>query len=106
MADNGIDAILYASSDHQPTEIAADVLTNPAPKDGYNRGSNRYLASGLGFPAITVPAGFTTDGLPVGLKLMGRPFSEGVLLTLAYAFEQGTHHRRPPVLTPALPGQP
>jgi len=106
MADNRLDAILYASSDHQPTEIVADVLTNPAPTDRYNRGSNRYLASGLGFPAITVPAGFTTDGLPVGLELMGRPFSEGTLLMLAYAFEQGTHHRKAPILAPALPRQP
>lgn len=72
------------------------MLTNPDTRDAYNRGSKRYLASGLGFPAITAPAGFTADGLPVGLGLMGRPFSEAMLLRLAYAYEQATHHGRPP----------
>jgi Asp-tRNA(Asn)/Glu-tRNA(Gln) amidotransferase A subunit family amidase len=56
----------------------------------------------LGFPALTVPAGFTDDGLPVGLEFMSREFSEPLLFRLAYAYEQGTHHRRPPKTTPAL----
>jgi Asp-tRNA(Asn)/Glu-tRNA(Gln) amidotransferase A subunit family amidase len=56
----------------------------------------------LGFPALTVPAGFTDDGLPVGLEFMSREFSEPLLFKLAYAYEQGTHHRRPPTTTPAL----
>jgi Asp-tRNA(Asn)/Glu-tRNA(Gln) amidotransferase A subunit family amidase len=40
--------------------------------------------------------------MPVGVEFLGRPFSEPDLLKLAYAFEQATHHRRPPSLTPAL----
>ena len=59
----------------------------------------------IGFPAITVPAGFTTDGLPVGLEFMARAFAEPTLFRLACAYEQGTHHRRSPALMPALPGE-
>jgi Asp-tRNA(Asn)/Glu-tRNA(Gln) amidotransferase A subunit family amidase len=51
-----------------------------------------------GFPAISLPCGFTQAGLPIGLQLMGRPFGEATLLNLAYAYEQSTtwHTRRPP----------
>ncbi len=48
-----------------------------------------------GIPGISVPAGFSADGLPIGLQLLGRPFGEGALLQVAYAFEQATDfHRR------------
>jgi Asp-tRNA(Asn)/Glu-tRNA(Gln) amidotransferase A subunit family amidase len=102
MADLELDALVYATFDHQPTVIAADVLTNAKTKDAYGVGTNRRLSPVIGFPAITVPAGFTADGLPVGLELMGRPFTEGMLLQYAYAFEQRTQHRKPPATTPAL----
>jgi len=51
-------------------------------------------------PAMSVPAGFTSDGLPVGIQLVGRHRSEWSLLQLAHAFEQATQHgrRRPTVL--------
>ena len=48
-----------------------------------------------GYPHVTVPAGFIR-GLPVGLSFFGRAWSEGVLIRLAYAFEQATKFRRPP----------
>jgi Asp-tRNA(Asn)/Glu-tRNA(Gln) amidotransferase A subunit family amidase len=51
---------------------------------------------------ITVPSGFTTDNLPVGITFFGRPYSEPTLLKLAYAYEQVTHHRLPPKFTPPL----
>jgi len=105
MADLKLDAVAYATFDQQPTLIAEDVLTNPRPRDGYGRGDNRGLSPTTGFPALTVPAGFTTDSLPVGLELLGRPFSEALLLGLGYAFEQGTHYRRPPRTTPPLAAQ-
>jgi Asp-tRNA(Asn)/Glu-tRNA(Gln) amidotransferase A subunit family amidase len=40
--------------------------------------------------------------MPVGVELLGRPFAEADLLKLAYAYEQATHHRRLPPLTPRL----
>jgi len=104
MADHALDAIVYATFDHQPTLIAPDAETNPNPEDGYGRGDNRGLSPAIGFPALTVPAGFTTDQLPVGLEFLGRPFTEEMLLGFGYAYEQATHHRRPPPTTPALAG--
>jgi Asp-tRNA(Asn)/Glu-tRNA(Gln) amidotransferase A subunit family amidase len=53
--------------------------------------------------SMTVPAGFTSDGLPSGITFFGRAYSEPLLLKFAYAYEQATHHRRPPETTPALP---
>ena len=52
-----------------------------------------------GFPAITVPCGFSDDGLPIGLQLAGRPFDEETVLRAAHAYQQATewHTRRPPV---------
>ena len=52
-----------------------------------------------GIPAISVPCGFTSNGLPVGLMIAGPRFSEGKVLALAHAFEQATdfHTKRPPI---------
>ena len=105
MADEELDAVVYATFDHQTSVIAPDALTNPNTEDAYALGNNRYLSPIIAFPALTVPAGFTTDDLPVGLEFLGRPFSEGALLAFAYAYEQGTGHRKPPATTPPLPGQ-
>jgi len=104
MADHKLDALVYATFDHQPVLIAPDVMTRPVADDD-RLGNNRQLSPILGFPAMTVPAGFTTDGLPVGIEFMARPFDEAMLLRLGYAYEQGTRHRRPPASTPALAGE-
>jgi len=52
-----------------------------------------------GFPAITVPCGFSVNGLPIGLQLAGRPLEEETVLRAAHAYEQSTdwHRRRPPI---------
>jgi Asp-tRNA(Asn)/Glu-tRNA(Gln) amidotransferase A subunit family amidase len=47
-------------------------------------------------PSVVVPAGFTTDNLPAGITFLGRPYEDGRMLSYAYAYEQGTHHRRVP----------
>jgi Asp-tRNA(Asn)/Glu-tRNA(Gln) amidotransferase A subunit family amidase len=52
----------------------------------------------LGVPAVVVVGGFYASGLPFGLEFSGRPFKDGDLLGYAYAWEQATHHRHPPVL--------
>jgi amidase len=52
----------------------------------------------IGVPAVVVPGGFYPDGLPFGLEISARPWKDGDLLGWAYAYEQATKHRRPPVL--------
>jgi amidase len=52
----------------------------------------------IGVPAVVVPGGFYPDGLPFGLEISARPWKDGDLLGWAYAYEQATRHRRPPVL--------
>jgi amidase len=105
MADKRLDALVYATFDHQPAVIPPDVMTNPD-VDAMGVGNNRRLSPVIGFPAITVPAGFTSDGLPVGIEFMARPYSEGLLLKLGYAYEQSTRNRKPPSLTPPLQAEP
>lgn len=60
-------------------------------------------AARAGYPHITVPVGFV-HGLPVGLSLFAGPYSEPTLIKYAYAFEQATHHRRPPQFAPTFTG--
>jgi Asp-tRNA(Asn)/Glu-tRNA(Gln) amidotransferase A subunit family amidase len=63
--------------------------------------TNTVIASQAWLPSVSVPAGFTEDGLPVGMEIVGLPYAEPAVLRLAYAFEQATAHRRPPgVATP------
>jgi Asp-tRNA(Asn)/Glu-tRNA(Gln) amidotransferase A subunit family amidase len=104
MADHGLDALVYATFDHHPDVIPADIMTSPRRES--TRGSNRNLSPFTGFPALAVPAGYSPDGIPVGIEFLGRPFSEGTLFKLAYGYEQATRHRRTPWTTPALPGEP
>jgi amidase len=51
-----------------------------------------YLISAAGNPAICVPAGFSTDGLPVGLQIVGRYNDDWSVLQLAHAYEGATGH--------------
>ncbi|MBI3790149.1 MAG: amidase [Gemmatimonadetes bacterium] len=89
-----LDAMVYPTWSNPPRLIGD--LNTPA-------GDNSQIFSPrTGFPAITVPMGYTRGTLPAGLSFFGRPWSEGKLITLAYGFEQATHHRVPPASAPVL----
>ncbi|MEF8800036.1 MAG: amidase family protein [Halolamina sp.] len=87
LVEHDLDALLYPPSTVPPVKIPAHQPFEELRCE---------LAAHTGLPAITVPAGFTDDGLPVGLELLGRKFAEPRLLEVAYSFEQATDHRRPP----------
>ena len=56
----------------------------------------------LGLPVLTVPAGWSAHGLPIGLQLIGRPFGEETCVALGKAFQQATdYHTRIPILSRA-----
>lgn len=102
MAAHNLDAIIHKSAEHQPTLISEGV--NPP---YVNMKGATHLNTFLVYvPSISVPAGFTSDELPVGVTFLGRPYSDANMIKLAYAYEQATQHRRPPSTTPQLHGEP
>ena len=88
MEKDHVDALIYPTWSNPPRKVGD--MKSPA---GDN---SQVLSPQTGFPAITVPMGFTYDTLPAGLTFVGRSFSEGLLIKYAYAYEQATKHRRPP----------
>jgi amidase len=99
--ENGIEAImkkhsldaLFACTDSPPWPI--DLVD----ADHFTGGSSTVPAV-AGCPHITVPSGYVF-GLPVGVSFFGRPWTEGELIKIAYAYEQATKHRRPPTFRPS-----
>ena len=89
-----VDALVYPTWSNPPRLIGD--LNSPA---GDN---SQFFSPTTGFPAIQVPMGYTRGQLPAGLTILGRPWTEATLIAYAYAYEQATHHRRPPVSTPPL----
>ncbi|WP_369068335.1 amidase [Kineococcus terrestris] len=61
------------------------------------------VGANTGVPSISLPAGFTSEGLPVGLELVAPRSTDATMLAMAYDYEQATGHRRPPASTPELP---
>ena len=97
------EAILQAMVDNRVEALAYPTIRRKANVIGeMQMGSNCQLSANSGLPAIVVPGGFTPDGLPVGLELLGRAWSEPQLIRFAYAYEQATRHRHPPASTPPL----
>ena len=84
-----LDAYVYPTWSFPPRPL--DSATTQA-------GDNSQVFSPTsGFPAINVPMAFTRNNtLPAGMTMLGRAWSEATLFRLAYAYEQATHHRRPP----------
>ena len=113
MQEQRLDALVSPMSTVPPRKLTAprEPNTNGRPPIGWS------LIGQQGFPAITVPAGFTTEvwdrvrdanggtsltgpvtaSLPVGVDFIARPFDEALLIRIASAFEGATHHRKPPV---------
>jgi Asp-tRNA(Asn)/Glu-tRNA(Gln) amidotransferase A subunit family amidase len=91
MDDTGITAFVYPTLRRKPALIGEP-----------QGGSNCQLSAATGLPALSMPAGFTSDGLPVGMDLLGGPWSEPTLLKVAYAYERLVAPRRPPGTTPPL----
>ena len=89
--------------DYVLKEHGLDALLLPGDVDGM------YIAARLGYPLITVPAGYSSIGVvdsdgdstkgPFGVVFSGKAFSEPTLIKIAYAFEQATNHRVPPQLS-------
>ena len=92
MADQRLDAIVHKAVEHQPTLIRDGVNAPFVDQKGAPH-INTFLVY---VPSIVVPAGFTRDRLPAGIAFLGRPYDDGQLIKLAYAYEQATRHRKPP----------
>jgi amidase len=90
MQEQRLDAIIYPTV--RKTASAAGRFQNFV---------NTQLAPLLGYPAISIPAGFS-DGMPVGIDIMGSAQADSEVLGIAYAYEQATHHRRLPHSVPRL----
>ena len=97
MADLNLDALAYP---HQKR------LCVPLGETQGER--NGVLGSATGFPAVTLPGGFSKPtasaplGVPAGVEILGRPWSEGTLISIAYSFERRTLFRKPPYSTPPI----
>jgi Asp-tRNA(Asn)/Glu-tRNA(Gln) amidotransferase A subunit family amidase len=89
-----LDGLVYPATQMPPPD-------ETMPQDGRISGGP-HSATGwvnmIGVPAVVVPGGFYPGGLPFGLEISARPWKDGDLLGWAYAYEQVTKHRRPPVL--------
>ncbi|AQA02883.1 hypothetical protein BVC93_11055 [Mycobacterium sp. MS1601] len=95
-AASELDVMVYPSVQVVPPthdELAAGLYT------ALTFPTNTVIASQAGLPAISVPVGFTPDGLPVGLEVLGKPFSENVLLRFAATWEAAAKPRKAPAVT-------
>jgi Asp-tRNA(Asn)/Glu-tRNA(Gln) amidotransferase A subunit family amidase len=87
-----LDAIVYPSWNNKPARIDRF-------QEEYLGDNSQVIAPHTGQPAFTVPMGFTSGNLPAGLQFLGRMWAEPTLIRLVYGYEQGTRHRKPPVLS-------
>ncbi|MYZ48625.1 amidase family protein [Propylenella binzhouense] len=90
----GIDAFVLPVASYPPKLNGDRNVTPP--------GATTWIASGLHWPAIAVPMGYTYEDLPSGLQIVARPWSEPMLIAMAFGYEQATRHRHPPSTVPPL----
>lgn len=93
-----LDAIVYPSAPNGPPQNIADLTQIDVQ-------TNCHLSASSGMPAMVVPAGFTAEGLPVGIEMMARKWDESTLIEIGYAYEKTTRHRQPPA-EPSVPSAP
>jgi amidase len=91
-----VDAIVATTASYPP-KLNGDRNTTPT-------GTTTWIASGLHWPALIVPMGYTGEDLPSGLQIIGRPWSDATLIEIGYAYEQATKHRKSPTSAPPLRG--
>ena len=98
------DLVVLPTRRHSPRTVNAAIKREETDKPRNPELENTGQFNMYGIPAISVPCGFSKDGLPIGMMIAGPRFSEGKVLALARAFEQSTdwHTKRPP-LTPGTP---
>jgi Asp-tRNA(Asn)/Glu-tRNA(Gln) amidotransferase A subunit family amidase len=90
-----LDGFVYPAIQMPPPDEVAELAAGGRSSGPH---SNTGWANVLGIPAISIPAGFYDNGLPFGLELSAKRWRDGDLLGWAYAYEQRTKARRPPVL--------
>ena len=96
-------AQLPALNGDRNIQIAAMPVPAPARGVTRSRSSLTFVGSMLQWPALSVPAGYSAEGLPLGMQILGRAWDEARIIGYAYAYEQATHYRMPPAHTPPLP---
>ncbi|WP_246153491.1 amidase [Terriglobus albidus] len=90
-----LDGMVYPALQMPPND---EIAPQPDGKPSTGPHSNTGWVNRIGVPAVAVPGGFYDNGLPFGLEISGKAWQDGALLGYAYAYEQKTHHRKPPVL--------
>ena len=90
MEQQQLDALLYPANQARPH-------THEGGLERYGGEPGTCEESAMtGLPQVTVPAGFLGGRYPFGISFLGRMWADAKMLSLAYAYEQATHHRRPP----------
>jgi len=102
-----VDLVVLPTRRRTPRTVDASIKREETDVPRNPELENTGAFNSYGIPCISVPCGFTSAGLPVGLMIAGPRFSEGKVLALARAFEQATEfHKRKPPITPDTPVPP
>ncbi len=100
-----LDALVYPH-ETKPVKRIDETVTDggekPNPENITMPGSGNRISTVTGLPTLTVPAGLGEGGMPVGIEILGRLFSEATLIRIAYAYEQANPQRVLPSSTPLL----
>jgi Asp-tRNA(Asn)/Glu-tRNA(Gln) amidotransferase A subunit family amidase len=99
VAEHDLDALVFPDVQVAPPKHAA-LRAGDIGREDYP--VNTVIASQASCPSISMPAGFTDAGLPVGVELLGQPLAERELLAMAAAYERHADTRRPPTCAPPL----